>query len=55
MKKTYKQPMTIVLAVTPTHLMEPSIQTSGESASTNNGSYDKALSRRGGFWDDEEE
>ncbi len=55
MKKIYKQPMIIMVTIESTNLMENSIPVESKSASTSNGSYDKALSRRGSFWDEEEE
>lgn len=55
MKKIYKQPMIIMVTIGTTNLMDNSIPVESQSASTKDGNYDKALSRRGSFWEDEEE
>ena len=56
MKKIYMKPETISYKVELAALMGSSLpQTASEEASTSGEDYDKALSRGGrGFWDDDE-
>ena len=55
MKKTYQQPVTKVVVVTISHLMQVSMQIKPDEASVNSGYYE-TLSRRGGsLWDEDEE
>ena len=57
MKKIYMKPETISYKVELAALMGSSLpQTASEEASTSGEDYNKALSREGrGFWDDEDE
>ena len=56
MKKTYQQPVTKVVVVTISHLMQASMLIKPDEASVNNSGDYETLSRRGGsLWDEDEE